>query len=224
MQWLIIDTLRKKKSVHASHSQTQEWMCGLQNPPPHPGVENILLNWASLSWKLENPSSRFTQNHWDQLIQLLDAFWFSSFATSSSPQGHSVCWFCMPKGGGNQPPLSRPALEGTVAETPLYPWEEGQPRETEALSSLLQLQVQGTGWGPRSVHPKPTSFRGHMLNPLQEGEEAPIPRLGADDPTSVLGVMLPAGTTGCYSFKDLCVTNSHKRWLPERHSARMRMS
>ena len=42
-----------------------------------------------------------------------------------------------------------------------------------------------------------------MLNPLQEGEEAPIPRLRADDPTSVLGMMLPAGTTGCYSFKDL---------------------
>lgn len=52
----------------------------------------------------------------------------------------------MSKGGGSQPPLSGPALEGTVAAvTPLYPWEEGQPKETEALSSLLQLQVQGTG-------------------------------------------------------------------------------
>lgn len=151
----MIDTLRKKKSVHASHSQIQDWMRSLQNPLPHSGIENILLNWTSLSWKLENQvpgSLKITESSSSSCLMILD----SHFLQLPPPLKAIGCgWFCT----SNQPPLSRPALEGTAAAvTPLYPWEEGQPKETEAPSSLLQLQVLGTGWGPRSVHPKPTSF------------------------------------------------------------------
>lgn len=63
-------------------------------------------------------------------------------------KGIGCGWFCMPKDGGNQPPLSRPALEGTAAETPLYPWEEGQPEKQRPCPPSCSCGYKGQGEDP----------------------------------------------------------------------------
>lgn len=122
--------------VCGNHSQAQRWTWGHWSPPPHTGVENILLNWASLPWKPEIPSSRFFQNHCPQLIQLVNDVWFGSHFRQLPPPckatGHG--WLCILKDGGNQPLLSSPALEGTAGETFLYGWDECRPeRQRQGL-------------------------------------------------------------------------------------------
>ena len=110
----VIHRTKSGPEVFEVHHFTQEWR---------------ICCWTELpclgNLRFQVPDSlKITVVSSSSCLMIFDSH-FLQLSPPLKPIGHG--WLCMPEGGGNQPPLPRPALEGTAVKTSLYTWEEGRP-------------------------------------------------------------------------------------------------